>query len=211
LCFSKFFYFFFFFFTILLSSFLVIKLTNPIHSVLFLILVFINVCFFLLFLEVEFLAMVFLIIYVGAISVLFLFVIMMLNIKKVQTEKNIIYQIPIFLFFCFFVFWGLVIIEKYNFIFLESTVFLATFTDWNYKVSIYTNLNVLGQIIYNYYFHLFILASIVLFVSMIGVIILTLKYGQNVKRQQPSQQVARNIATSINFTVLMRDNSSKKN
>ena len=74
-----------------------IKLTNPIHSVLFL--VFINVCFFLLFLEVEFLAMVFLIIYVGAISVLFLFVIMMLNIKKVQTEKNIIYQIPIFLFF----------------------------------------------------------------------------------------------------------------
>lgn len=192
--------FYFFSAMILVTSFLVIKVRNPMHSVLFLILVFVNVCFFLLFLEVEFLAMIFLIIYVGAISVLFLFVIMMLNIKKLQIETSITYQLPIFIFFCGLFFCSLYILEKYNFILLQTTDFLLNYNDWNSQITLYSNLNNLGHILYTYYFHLFILASIVLFVAMIGVILLTLKYGQFVKRQQIFQQISRENSNIIFFT-----------
>ena len=87
--------FYFFSFLMLLSSIMVIGAKNPIHSVLFLILVFCNATGLLILLEVEFLAMIFLVVYVGAIAVLFLFVVMMLNIKVVELSENLFLYLPI--------------------------------------------------------------------------------------------------------------------
>ena len=99
------FLFFFFGFFVLFSAFMVIKSKNPVYSVLFLILVFCNSAGLLLLLNLDFFALIFLIVYVGAIAVLFLFVVMMLNIKLTEVQESIFHYLPIggfvgLIFFC---------------------------------------------------------------------------------------------------------------
>ena len=103
--------FFFISFLIILSAFLVITVKNPVHSVLFLVLVFLEATFILLLLEIEFLPLIFIIIYVGAIAILFLFVVMMIDVKIIKSPTNYLkyfsISVIIWLIFLFFILIGI--------------------------------------------------------------------------------------------------------
>merc|ERR1712100_155237 len=175
-----------------ISSLMVIRSENPVHSVLFLILAFFNSAGLLLLLEVEFLAMLLVIVYVGAVAVLFLFVVMMLNIKASEETGDFLRFLPIGglvgLIFLFEVF---LVIEGNLTSLLSSSEVTANIIQWSEKVDQVTNVEVLGQVLYTYYFYFSLAASIILLVSMIGAIVLTLQTSPNVKRQQIFQQVSR--------------------
>jgi NADH-quinone oxidoreductase subunit J len=192
----------------ILTSFMVINSKNSVYSVLFLILVFMNSVGLLLLLEVEFLAMTFLIVYVGAIAVLFLFVVMMLNLKIGNLNENIIRYLPIgsFLGFIFILeifiifetdFLPLSNIKNQDFIIQEIIGLSQNFTMWATKFTTYTNMEQIGQILYTYYIYLFILSGFILLVSMIGAIVLTMHQRKNVKKQKIYEQINRNFETAI--------------
>jgi len=114
---------FYTFSSILLTSALILIIArNPIHSVLFMILVFINVVFILLFLEVEFLVLTFIIVYVGAVAVLFLFVVMMLNIKVTEFSSGIVHYFPIGGFVGFFFLLNILFLLLFSGIFSNSVI-----------------------------------------------------------------------------------------
>ena len=191
--------FYFFSFLMLLSSIMVIGAKNPIHSVLFLILVFCNATGLLILLEVEFLAMIFLVVYVGAIAVLFLFVVMMLNIKVVELSENLFLYLPIGAFvamiFLFEIF--LVIDTDLMPVFTKTTGDVINYIDWTNKVSYTSNIAQLGNIMYTYYFYLFLVASLILLVAMIGAIMLTLHRNTQVKRQEIYKQISRDFNKTV--------------
>jgi NADH-ubiquinone oxidoreductase chain 6 len=195
--------FFFFSFLMLASSVMVIGAKNPIHSVLFLILVFCNATGLLILLEVEFLAMIFLVVYVGAIAVLFLFVVMMLNIKIIELSENLFLYLPIGAFvamiFLFEIF--LVIDTDLIPVFSKTSGDLINFVDWTSKVNYTSNIAQLGNMMYTYYFYLFLVASLILLVAMIGAIMLTLHRNKQVKRQEIYKQISRD----FNKTVVILD------
>lgn len=194
--------FYFFSFLMLTSSIMVIGAKNPIHSVLFLILVFCNATGLLILLEVEFLAMIFLVVYVGAIAVLFLFVVMMLNIKIIELSENLFLYLPIGAFialiFLFEIF--LVIDTDLMPVFSKRAGDLINFVDWSSKVTYTSNIAQLGNIMYTYYFYLFLVASMILLVAMIGAIMLTLHRNKTVKRQEIYKQISRD----FNKTVIVK-------
>jgi NADH-quinone oxidoreductase subunit J len=178
------------FFSILLiiSSVLVFISKNPVHSVLFLILTFCNASGILFLFNAEFLGLVFLIIYVGAIAVLFLFVVMMLNVK--------IYTSDVF-FNIFFLFFGGFILIVQIFLILEKTFSNSIFwfgnlpyTYENYLDSL-NSIEVIGQGLYNYYLLCFLLAGLVLLVAMIGAISLTLNFSSERKNELVQRQLSR--------------------
>ena len=189
--------FYLFSFLTLTSAFMVIGSRNPIHSVIFLILVFCNAAGLLVLLQVEFLAMIFLIVYVGAIAVLFLFVVMMLNIKIIELNENLIRYLPIgsiigliFLLELFLIL-DKDLIPLFNLNIANNLKLIL----WSLKVQYITNIEVLGSLLYTYYFYLFIVASLILLVAMIGAIVLTLTKETKAKRQDIFSQVSRNIKT----------------
>lgn len=168
---------------------------NPIESVLFLILAFCNTAAILFIFNVEFLGLLFIIIYVGAVAVLFLFIIMMLNIKNPNDSVlNISYLKSIYDKIKIFVFSFLVIVL---FLFLQNTFQQDTFLffDKNFDfVSIFDRLNnidVIGQVLYNYFIICFLLAGLVLLISLIGAIVLTLRFNSVKKSQLVSRQLSR--------------------
>lgn len=191
--------FFFFSFLMLASSVMVIGAKNPIHSVLFLILVFCNATGLLILLEVEFLAMIFLVVYVGAIAVLFLFVVMMLNIKIIELSENLFLYLPIGAFvamiFLFEIF--LVIDTDLIPVFSKTSGDLINFVDWTSKVNYTSNIAQLGNMMYTYYFYLFLVASLILLVAMIGAIMLTLHRNKQVKRQEIYKQISRDFNKTV--------------
>lgn len=191
--------FYFFSFLMLASSIMVIGAKNPIHSVLFLILVFCNATGLLILLEVEFLAMIFLVVYVGAIAVLFLFVVMMLNIKIIELSENLFLYLPIGAFialiFLFEIF--LVIDTDLVPVFSKTSGDFINFVDWTSKVSYTSNIAQLGNIMYTYYFYLFLVASMILLVAMIGAIMLTLHRNQKVRRQEIYKQISRDFNKTV--------------
>nr|YP_009121379.1 NADH dehydrogenase subunit 6 [Thecamonas trahens]AJF36633.1 NADH dehydrogenase subunit 6 [Thecamonas trahens] len=191
--------FYFFSFLMLLSSIMVIGAKNPIHSVLFLILVFCNATGLLILLEVEFLAMIFLVVYVGAIAVLFLFVVMMLNIKIIELSENLFLYLPvgafIALIFLFEIF--LVIDTDLMPVFTKTTGDIINFVDWTNKVTYTSNIAQLGNIMYTYYFYLFLVASMILLVAMIGAIMLTLHRNKKVRRQEIYKQISRDFNKTV--------------
>jgi NADH-quinone oxidoreductase subunit J len=157
---------------------MVVFAKNPIYSVLYLILIFINtVCFFFL-LGVEYLSFVFLIIYVGAIAVLFLFVVMMLNIKTIEYNENFLKYLPIgglmlcllFLEFCYI--FDMDFLENMHINFKVSSNDLSLF--WFDYVDEANTLSLFAVILYTYYSHLLIIAGLILLLAMIGSIMLTL-------------------------------------
>ena len=168
---------------------------NPIESVLFLILAFCNTAAILFIFNVEFLGLLFIIIYVGAVAVLFLFIIMMLNIKNPNDSVlNISYLKSIYNKIKIFVFSFLVIVL---FLFSQNTFQQDTFLffDKNFDfVSIFDKLNnidVIGQVLYNYFIICFLLAGLVLLISLIGAIVLTLRFNSVKKSQLVSRQLSR--------------------
>jgi len=188
-------------FLALLSGALVVTAKNPIHSILFLVFVFFNISGLLIMLGVEFLAMLLLVVYVGAVSVLFLFVIMMLNVKIAQAYENLLRYIPIgfflslsFLFECYLIVdSGLVSSDMVGFQFLSNSV------DWVSLVIANTNTVVVGTILYTYYSFFFILCGFILLISMVGAITLTLSRRGDVRRQEIYKQLQVSFTNSIKF------------
>jgi len=179
---------------IIFSVFMVIHSTNPIHSVLFLILVFCNSAGVVLMLKAEFLAMVFVVVYVGAIAVLFLFVVMMLNIKTVELTYSVLSYLPLGGLIAVLIALQLSIVIYQNFpVVLGNYVYLI----WVDFLNSFSNIEVLGNLIYTYYFDLFLLCGMILLVAMIGAIVLTLSHRTGVKRQNIFEQVVRSVEDSI--------------
>jgi NADH-quinone oxidoreductase subunit J len=179
----------------LIAGVMVIQSKNPVHSVLFLILVFFNAAALLVLLGLDFFAMVLLVVYVGAIAVLFLFVVMMLNIKLAEMNEQKLRYLPIGGLIGFlFLFEIFVIIE--NDIFLYDWNILSL-TEWSSLMINSTNIEAVGNIMYTYFFHDFILASVILLVAMIGAIVLTMYKGANIKVQYVFEQNARDFSKTI--------------
>lgn len=176
----------------------VIFVRNPIHSILSLILVFFNSAVLLMLLEVEFLGLMFLIVYVGAIAVLFLFIVMMLNLKLVDMGFGVVRYLPLA---------GLVsiIFVLELFLVINQPMYNGSLALYNVQmffesVKQLSNLEVLGLVIYTYNWLLFIIAGVILLVAIIGAIGLTLMPKGNNKRQDSWKQVYTKITNSLYLT-----------
>lgn len=189
----------------LISGVMVIQARNPVHSVLFLILVFFNSAGLLILLGLDFFAMIFLVVYVGAIAVLFLFVVMMLNIKLAEINEKKLRYLPIggllgllFLFEIFLIVDNELIpllVSKNPELLKELSA--GDFIEWSTLTTTVTNIEAIGQCLYTYYFYFFLLASLILLVAMIGAIVLTMHKGVHIKRQQVFEQNTREFAKTI--------------
>jgi NADH:ubiquinone oxidoreductase subunit 6 (subunit J) len=189
----------------LISGIMVIQSRNPVHSVLFLILVFFNAAGLLVLLGLDFFAMIFLVVYVGAIAVLFLFVVMMLNIKLAEINEKRLRYLPIGgLLGLLFLFEVLLIVDNdlipllyYDNIGAILEYQQLDFVNWLGSVHTVTNIQALGNLIYTYYFYFFLMASLILLVAMIGAIVLTMQKGIRIKRQQVFLQNTRDFTKTI--------------
>ena len=171
--------------TIITSSLLVIISKNPIHSVLFLILVFFNTSILFLFSNAEFLAMVILIVYIGAVAVLFLFVIMMLDINITKLRQTFLNYLPIGLFVGF-----IILLELFYVVSQSKLNFVQTSSiDNNISDQILDNTKIIGNILYTDYFLLFQISGIILLVAMIGAIFLTIRKREGIKKQNIYKQI----------------------
>lgn len=189
------FFFYLFSFVAILSASMVIVARNPVHAVLFLILTFFNAAGLFVLLGAEFLAMLLVIVYVGAVAVLFLFVVMMLDVDFAELRAGFIKNAPLGALIG-----GLVLAELILVVGLQSfppniagqPAAPITTTDPNL-----TNTEALGRILYTKYIFYFQGAGLILLVAMIGAIVLTLRHKEGVKRQSIAEQVARSPKTSI--------------
>lgn len=188
--------FYFFSALAIISSVMVISSKNPVHSVLFLILVFFNATGLFLLLQVEFIAMIILMVYVGAVAVLFLFVVMMLNVKVSELTESLIRYLPIggVIGLIFFV-QVLLIIDRD----LVSSSSLASheYINWIDLVQQTHNIQSIGKLLYTEYFYFFLVSGMVLLVAMIGAIVLTMYKRSNVKRQDIFIQLTRDFESVL--------------
>ena len=199
--------FFFFFSTIALTSAIfVIYSTNTIYSIFFLILVFANSTGLLLISEIEFISIMLIIIYVGAITVLFLFVIMMLDINVLIDKKNknnnfgylpIIFLISFIFFSETFLIFSKIFTSYYNLIqhsFYENNLFYQKFIT---KIDNIINIETIGQILYTYYAFFFLAAGIILLIALIGAVTLTKKEKKKNLTKKIYKQLSRNSLKAI--------------
>jgi len=168
------------------SAVMVIVSKNPVHSVLYLILAFVNASGLFVLMGAEFLAMILVVVYVGAVAVLFLFVIMMLDVDFTQLREGFLQYMPIGLVIGGIFLFELLLTVSYRIITPGTTksITAAIPTD-------VTNTEALGLVLYTKYIHYFQLSGMVLLVAMIGAIVLTLRHKVNVKRQDINVQNAR--------------------
>jgi NADH-quinone oxidoreductase subunit J len=186
--------FYFFSSILLLSSLLIIVEINSIYSILLLVLSFVIATSLLFLLESEFMALIFIIIYVGAISVLFLFVIIMLNIKITSSIKDIVKYFPIgnFLGLVFLIEILMIIFDNYKINYYKDSFLFNFNINWFYKLDYITDLKALGQILYSYYMPQFLIAGSILLIAVIGAVVLTLNSKKmDVKIQETFRQVSR--------------------
>ena len=167
-----------------LSALMVISARNPVHSVLFLILSFVNASGLFVLLGAEFLAMILVVVYVGAVAVLFLFVVMMLDINFVKLREGFLQYLP------FGALLGIVLIIELGILFLTKSFSensLSKFVELP-VMNEAENTKLIGQVLYTNYFYLFQISGLILLVAMVGSITLTLRDRGPVKRQDISQQ-----------------------
>jgi NADH-quinone oxidoreductase subunit J len=191
----------------------VITTYNPIHSILFLVLVFFNVASLLIFLGVEFLSLLFLIVYVGAVAVLFIFIIMMLNVKPSTQKLSIYSYLPILMLLgaCFLTELSITLGFELNPL-LSSPFsnlsylqfYFNPFVFWTYEVIHLDNVNIIASTLYTINVYIFIMASIILLVSMIGAITLTLHKRSDIKRQQIFLQVQQEFNVALSWKNLKK-------
>lgn len=192
------FLFFIFFGISIISALSIIIVKNSIYSVFFLVLNFLTAAGLLFLLECEFLALLFLIIYVGAIAVLFLFVIMMLDLKIVEENKDFLKYIPIGSLIGGLFFIEIMIVigsffrpKSYSTGKLGQE-FTNIYINWYSKIDFFTDINVLGQVLYTYYIVQFILAGFILLLALIGTVALTSNNNyQMIKQQSVFKQISR--------------------
>jgi NADH-quinone oxidoreductase subunit J len=187
-------FFYIFAFIAIASAFMVIWSKNPVHSVLFLILVFFNAAGLFLLLGAEFLAMILLVVYVGAVAVLFLFVVMMLDIDFTELRAGVLEYAPIGALIGVILAAELIVVVGGSVISPEIAKTVAMPIP---AITERTNTAALGDVLYTNYVYFFEIAALVLLVAMIGAIVLTLKHRTTVKRQNIANQVARNPKTAV--------------
>ncbi|MBB4570526.1 NADH-quinone oxidoreductase subunit J [Rhizobium leucaenae] len=187
-------FFYIFAFVAVASAFMVISARNPVHSVLFLILVFFNAAGLFLLMGAEFLAMILLVVYVGAVAVLFLFVVMMLDIDFSELRAGILEYAPIGALIGIILAAELIVVIGGSVI---SPVIAKSVAMPIPAVTTRTNTAALGDVLYTNYVYFFEIAGLVLLVAMIGAIVLTLRHRTHVRRQSIPQQVARTPATAV--------------
>ncbi len=185
-------FFYLFAFIAVGAALMVISARNPVHSVLYLILTFVNAAGLFLLMGAEFLAMILLVVYVGAVAVLFLFVVMMLDVDFAEMKSGALQYAPIGALV------GLIlaaelIVGGYAFAPRVGGSIASPIPD----VATRSNTAALGDILYTDYIFFFQLAGLVLLVAMIGAIALTLRHKEGIKRQNIPAQVARTPATAI--------------
>lgn len=174
----------------IITALLVISKNNPVHSVFFLVLTFGNASALLLLLGVEFLAIIFWIVYVGAIAILFIFVIKLINIKIVELLDNSSRYLPVgFIIGLILLFELYIYIDSYSERDLDLALELNNISYTFTNILNYTNIELLGLILYTDYWLNLILASLILLIAMIGAIILTLSHEEEVKRQDIFTQI----------------------
>ena len=187
--------FYLFAFSAIASGLMVVASKNPVHSVLFLILAFISAAGLFVLMGAEYLAMVLVVVYVGAVAVLFLFVVMMLDVDFVEMKQGFLQYLPIGGALA-----AIVVVELIMVVFVwafpsdaelarahPSPTAAQTIADPNGP----TNIEALGLILYTDYVHYFQIAGMVLLVAMIGAIILTFRTRDGIKKQDPAAQVGR--------------------
>jgi NADH-quinone oxidoreductase subunit J len=176
------------------AAVMVIASRNPVHSVLFLILTFFNASGLFVLMGAEFLAMILVVVYVGAVAVLFLFVVMMLDVNFAELRQGFLQYLPI----------GALV----GVIFLAELLLVVV--GWTIAPSVsqsiaapippianVPNTEAIGAVLYTRYIYFFQAAGLVLLVAMIGAIVLTLRHREKIKRQNIADQVARTKATAI--------------
>lgn len=212
----------------LISATMVIVSKNPITSVVYLILTFCNATGLLILLKIEFIAMMFLIIYVGAIAVLFLFVVMMLNIKVSELSENWLRYLPIGGVISIIFLSELLITIDQDFIqianrpdtesmgvpkewlspdvcaanagYIKDLQITPGQKPWASLIDTVTNIESLGLVLFTYHFYYFIMASLILLVAMIGAIVLTMhKRKHAAKKQLIFKQVTRKFEDAIGY------------
>ena len=180
--------FYVFAFVVMASAAMVVVSRNPVYSVLFLILAFFNAAALFVLIGAEFIAMILVIVYVGAVAVLFLFVVMMLDINLTALREGFLKYLPIGVLI------GLVLLAE---ILLGLGVIggnqttLAALGKASPQVLAIDNTRAIGRVLYTQYFYLFQVAGVVLLVAMIGAIVLTLRTRPGVRRQRISEQLYR--------------------
>ncbi len=197
-------FFYFFSFIAIVSSVMVISSKNTVHSVFFLILDFISISCLFIMVGAEFLGMIMLIVYVGAVAVLFLFVVMMLNVaqqgKELFENINTYSHLPIGLIVGLIIFFELIIVVS----------------GWKYKPELFsidslslnqniTNTHSIGNVLYTDYIHLFQLSGMILLVAMIGAIVLTFKKKSGIKRQSYIEQISREKKSGVSLVEVERN------
>ncbi len=169
----------------LLSAAMVITAKNPVHSVLFLILAFFNAAGLMVLLGAEFVAMILVIVYVGAVAVLFLFVVMMLDTGFAELRKGAMQYVPLGLLI------GMALLFELSFIYSVWDFAPSAAGNLASPVPAIDNTSALGQLIYTDYIYAFQSAGLILLVAMIGAIVLTHRTRAGVRRQKISAQNAR--------------------
>ncbi len=174
------------------SAVMVISSRNPVHSVLFLILCFFTGAGLFILLGAEFLAMILIVVYVGAVAVLFLFVVMMLDVDFVELRQGMLNYLPVGGAI------GLIVLAELALVAGSWVIDPANVrTIASPAPGGVSNTEALGRILYTDYIYYFQAAGLVLLVAMIGAIVLTLRHKAGVKRQNVADQVARSPATAI--------------
>ena len=174
------------------SAFMVIAAKNPVHSVLFLILSFVNAAGLFVLMGAEFLAMILIVVYVGAVAVLFLFVVMMLDVDFAELRQGFLQYLP------FGALVGVVLLAELLLVVgawvigpgIPSAITAPIPTTM-------TNTEALGRVLYTQYIYYFQASGLVLLVAMVGAIVLTLRHKTGVKRQNIADQNARTKDTAM--------------
>jgi len=176
------------------SGVMVIAARNPVHSVLFLILAFFNAAGLFVLMGAEFIAMILVIVYVGAVAVLFLFVVMMLDINFVELRQGFLQYLPIGGLI------GVILLVELLFVFASWAVLPDAGVLASAPIppaDTVSNTRALGRLLYTNYVYLFQASGMVLLVAMIGAIVLTLRSREGVRRQTISKQIGRTVEDSV--------------
>ncbi|MHC5307312.1 NADH-quinone oxidoreductase subunit J [Bartonella sp. LJL80] len=187
-------FFYLFAFIMLASAVMVVAARNPVHSVLFLILAFFNAAALFLLTGAEFLGLILLVVYVGAVAVLFLFVVMMLDVDFAELKTGALKYAPIGALI------GIIVAVELIVVFVSmrfSPTVAQHVTQPMPDLAQRSNTQALGDILYTDYVFYFQIAGLVLLVAMIGAIVLTLRHKAGVKRQSIAEQVARSPENAI--------------
>jgi len=203
---------FFYIFSIIaiISAIMVTASKNTVHSVFFLILDFISISCLFIMIGAEFLGMIMLIVYVGAVAVLFLFVVMMLNVAQQKNQwflsKSSSRHIPVGLIISAIIFFELIIVVggwKYK-------PDLANVNNFS-EVSSSTNTHSLGQVLYTDYIHVFQMSGMILLIAMIGAIVLTYREREGVKKQSYIKQISRERSEGVEVLEVQSNKGVKIN